>query len=301
MTDITALQNWRKHSANHSRLPSPLSFWYYTGVRTASPVSRKFLPALPHFAPDTWSYKIQSPAPGPQSRKACMLPKSRSAPHGPLCILFLFRSPASFQKIPWILLPVSCDTSNSHQQDGSCLKPGMLYPPRLHLQIYCPECRALWPENTQWFPLSAWYFPRNLIFRLLLWFPFPAQLFSGRHWQEACFLLLIFSDPQPCRNPAMIATVSQFPRQSPAPQVPGRIPYWSPYSDIFESAPPLQAQTQDNQMPSFLSALELSCIFRESGLSPRIHQTPQGLPDKSVWSICPYNLRSGDLWRGSGP
>ena len=58
------LQNLISIQNNHSRLPSPLSFWYYTGVHTASPVSRSFLPALPHFAPDTWSYKIQSPAPG---------------------------------------------------------------------------------------------------------------------------------------------------------------------------------------------------------------------------------------------
>ena len=58
------LQNLISIQNNHSRLPSPLSFWYYAGVHTASPVSRSFLPALPHFAPDTWSYKIQSPAPG---------------------------------------------------------------------------------------------------------------------------------------------------------------------------------------------------------------------------------------------
>ena len=57
------LQNLISIQNNHSRLPSPLSFWYYAGVHTASPVSRSFLPALPHFAPDTWSYKIQSPAP----------------------------------------------------------------------------------------------------------------------------------------------------------------------------------------------------------------------------------------------
>lgn len=38
------LQNLLTIQNNHSRLPSPLSFWYYAGVHTASPVSRSFLP-----------------------------------------------------------------------------------------------------------------------------------------------------------------------------------------------------------------------------------------------------------------